>query len=178
MNCRGICGIAQFLLECSTRSGSQSLAAGALLFGQDQCLPLLLREERKDLAVSEGMPENYKYTMVWHLVVICSFRSFIRRRWFWAALMWHGAGSLCLLLFCLSQAQNHWEVLQLQNQLMTCTAAFSGADPPNNLFCCLMSDQQWFSISYVGSLCLFLGVQTSQEICAGFHSICISAVSF
>lgn len=32
-----------------------------LLFGQDKSL--LLREERKDLAVLEGMPENYKYTM-------------------------------------------------------------------------------------------------------------------
>lgn len=80
MDCRVICGIAQILLECSGRAGSQSLLQG-LLFGQDKALPLLLREERKGLAVSEGMPGNYKYPMGWHLVVISSFQSFISRRW-------------------------------------------------------------------------------------------------
>lgn len=119
-------------------------------------------------------------TMAWHSVVISSFESFIRRRRFWAALTWHGVGSLCLLLFCIFQAQYHSEVLQLQNQLVNCTAALSGVDPPNNLFRCLMSDQK-YSLSVmlvVLALVFFIEVQTSWEICAVFCSICISAASF
>lgn len=110
-------------------------------------------------------------TMAWHLVVISSF---IRRRWFWAALMWHGDGSLCLLLFCISHAQYHSEVLQLQNQLVNCTAALLGADPPNNLFCCWMSDQKYsfsvFFISYVGSSCLSL-FHWSSNFTGNLHCI-------
>lgn len=73
MDCRVICGIAQIL------QAVRAWCRGSPVW-EDKSLPLLLRRERKGLAVSEGMPENYKYPMGWHLVVISSFQSFISRR--------------------------------------------------------------------------------------------------